>query len=147
MKAQIANTEIEGVLIGKTMPKYDDRGYFDRIFCNDAIQEFNGRYYKLQQINHSLSIEKGTIRGCHFQYPPASEVKIVSCLRGSLYDVAIDLRKDSPTYCHYVSRVLSEDNKKFLVIPEGFAHGFQTLQANTVGVSPYPPLLGRPCPQ
>ena len=78
-----------------------------------------------------MSKFKGTVRGCHFQYPPFSEIKIVSCLKGRIFDVAVDLRKGSETYLEYFSCELSSANKKFLLIPEGFGHGFQTLDPNT----------------
>jgi dTDP-4-dehydrorhamnose 3,5-epimerase len=79
------------------------------------------------QINHTLTSKRGTVRGLHFQYPPHAETKIVSCLRGEVFDVAVDLRQDSPTFLHWHAEILSANNHRTLLIPEGFTHGFQTL--------------------
>ena len=79
------------------------------------------------QINHSLTEKLGTVRGMHFQYPPHAEFKFVSCLRGKAFDVAVDLRRDSPTYLKWHAEILTADNHKTFALPEGFAHGFQTL--------------------
>ena len=82
------------------------------------------------QINQTLTKLKGSVRGMHFQYPPHAETKFVSCIRGEVFDVAIDIRKGSPTYLEYHAEILTEENSKTLMIPEGFAHGFQTLTQN-----------------
>jgi dTDP-4-dehydrorhamnose 3,5-epimerase len=82
---------------------------------------------QIAQINHTLTRRKGVVRGLHFQYPPHAEMKIVSCLRGEIYDVAVDLRVGSPTFLHWHAEVLSAENRRSLMIPEGFAHGFQAL--------------------
>ena len=79
------------------------------------------------QINHTFTASRGTVRGIHFQYPPHTEIKFVSCLRGEVFDVAVDLRCNSPTFLCWHSEMLSADNHRTLVIPEGFAHGFQAL--------------------
>ena len=79
------------------------------------------------QINHTLTVMRGTVRGLHFQYPPHAEIKIVSCLRGEVFDVAVDLRQGSPTFLQWHGEILSASNHRTLLIPEGFAHGFQTL--------------------
>jgi dTDP-4-dehydrorhamnose 3,5-epimerase len=128
---QISKTAIEGVFIGQIQPKSDERGCFERLYCADEYLHLFGRNIVVKQINRSMSRIRGTVRGLHFQWPPMAETKIVSCPKGSLFDVAVDLRSRSPTYLQYVSAELSEDNKRFLVIPEGFAHGFQTLVPDT----------------
>ncbi|MCK4430754.1 MAG: dTDP-4-dehydrorhamnose 3,5-epimerase family protein, partial [Candidatus Aminicenantes bacterium] len=83
------------------------------------------------QINHSMTRQKGAIRGMHFQYPPMAEIKMVKCLHGSVFDVMIDLRQGPSTFLKWSGEILSADNMKMLYIPEGFAHGFQALEENT----------------
>jgi dTDP-4-dehydrorhamnose 3,5-epimerase len=112
------------VLVRK--PIGDTRGYLERIFCADELQDVLGAR-RVVQINRTLTIAKGTVRGMHFQFAPHAEMKLVSCLRGSVFDVAVDLRKESPTFLSWHAEILSADNHKTLAIPEGFAHGFQTL--------------------
>jgi dTDP-4-dehydrorhamnose 3,5-epimerase len=96
------------------------------MFCAEELQGLL-RGKPLSQINHTYTARSGTVRGMHFQYPPHVETKIVSCLRGEVYDVAIDLRRDSPTFLQWHAERLSAENYRALVIPEGCAHGFQTL--------------------
>lgn len=108
-------------------PIEDSRGYFERLFCEEDFAKI-GLAKKIVNINHTYTKQKGTIRGFHFQYPPSSETKIVMCLKGSVYDVAVDLRKGSPTFLGWHSQVLSAEKRNMLLIPEGFAHGFQTLE-------------------
>ena len=127
----IKKTPIQGLMQGEIISKKDDRGYFERLFCLDEFKENCQLKKNIIQINRSCSKIKGTIRGCHFQLYPFAETKIVSCCKGSLFDVGIDLRKGSDTYLQSFSQILTAENKKFLVIPEGFAHGFQTLEENT----------------
>lgn len=107
-------------------PLGDSRGYLERMFCVDELQALLGDR-RLVQINHTLTQTKGTVRGMHFQHAPRAEMKLVSCLRGSIFDVAVDLRKGSPTFLLWHAELLTADNHKTLAIPEGFAHGFQTL--------------------
>ena len=128
---EIKKTPLEGVFVGKIISKQDERGYFERVFCQDEYEELFERPTRLLQINRSMSRIKGTVRGCHFQWPPMAETKIVSCPNGRLYDVAVDLRAGSDTYLQYFGVELSAENKKFLLIPEGFGHGFQTLSPDT----------------
>ena len=120
------HTSLEGLYVVERMPIKDQRGFFCRLFC---VEEFQAAGLKkpIAQINHSLTIKKGALRGLHFQYPPHAEVKIVSCLQGEVFDVAVDIRKGSPTFLRWYGEILSPENKKSLLIPEGFAHGFQTL--------------------
>lgn len=108
----------------------DERGLFYRVFCRNELKEIE-HVKEIVQINQSLTKKKGSLRGMHFQYPPKAEIKIVKCLYGSVFDVAIDLRKNSPTLLQWHGEVLSAENKKMIYIPEGFAHGFQTLENNS----------------
>lgn len=109
--------------------KGDNRGWFTRFYCNDEFSQIN-HTSKWVQMNHTFTKQKGTIRGMHFQKPPHSEIKLVRCISGSVYDVIIDLRADSPTYLKWVSFILSKSNKRMIYIPKGFAHGFQALSNN-----------------
>lgn len=122
----ILDTPLAGLRILQRKPIGDSRGYLERIFCSEELQALApGK--PIAQINHTLTASRGTVRGMHFQRPPHAEIKFVSCLRGEVFDVAVDLRDNSPTFLHWHAEVLSADNHKTLVIPEGFAHGFQTL--------------------
>jgi len=122
----IMPTPIAGLHLIRREPAEDSRGYFERIFCEETLRELlSGK--RIVQINHSFTHTKGAMRGMHFQYPPYTEIKIVSCLRGKVFDVAVDLRRGSSTFLHWHGEVLSQDNHNAFVIPEGCAHGFQTL--------------------
>ena len=104
----------------------DSRGYLERMFCSQDLEPvLNG--LGVVQINHTLSARAGTVRGMHFQHAPHAETKLVSCLRGKVFDVAVDIRQGSPTFLAWRAEILSEENHRTLLIPEGFAHGFQTL--------------------
>ena len=122
-------TKIEGLYTIEPKPKIDERGYFVRAFCKDELSKI-GINFNIVQINRSLTKEKGTVRGMHLQKEPMAEDKIVSCIKGAAYDVAVDLRKSSPTYGQWVAEELNEDNQKMFLIPKGCAHGFQTLIDN-----------------
>lgn len=122
----ILGTPLPGLRILQRKPIGDSRGYLERLFCTEELQALApGRH--IAQINHTLTASRGTVRGMHFQRLPHAEIKFVSCLRGEVFDVAVDLRDNSPTFLRWHAEVLSADNHKTLVIPEGFAHGFQTL--------------------
>ncbi|MBI2426857.1 MAG: dTDP-4-dehydrorhamnose 3,5-epimerase [Candidatus Kerfeldbacteria bacterium] len=108
----------------------DERGYFARSFCQQELAAV-GIEFTIRQMNRSLTRAKGTIRGMHFQQAPKAEAKMVTALRGRVFDVAVDVRPSSPTYGKWVGLELSADNKKIFYIPEGFAHGFQTLEPDT----------------
>lgn len=108
----------------------DDRGSLNRIFCKSDLSECI-RDKKINQINITKTSLKGTIRGLHFQIGHFSETKIVTCLRGSVFDVIVDIRPNSRTYLRYQSIYLSEENNQSVLIPEGFAHGFQSLENNS----------------
>lgn len=124
----ISETPLDNLCVLERNPIIDNRGFLERVFCINELERFlDGKV--VRQINHTLTRGKGVVRGMHFQRPPHCEQKIVSCLRGEVYDVAIDLRRNSPTFLNYYGTVLSADNSRSLYIPEGFAHGFQTLSA------------------
>jgi len=125
-RLSILNLEISGIKVIQRQPIGDERGYFERVFCAGELQSIIGAR-RIVQINHTKTLKKRTVRGMHFQHPPHAEMKLVSCLRGEVYDVAVDLREDSPTFLQWHAEILSEDNHKTFAIPEGFAHGFQTL--------------------
>jgi dTDP-4-dehydrorhamnose 3,5-epimerase len=123
-------TNIKGVVVVKFEQVSDHRGQFQRLFCNDTLsQMLDGR--KIVQINRSCTYRVGTVRGLHFQRPPYAELKMIQCLRGRVWDVVVDLRAGSPTLLHWHSEVLSPDQHKMIVIPEGCAHGFQILESNS----------------
>lgn len=125
----ILDTPLSDLWILQRKPIGDGRGYLERIFCSQELQALApGRH--IAQINHTLTAFRGTVRGLHFQRPPHAEIKFVSCLRGEVFDIAVDLRHNSPTFLRWHAELLSADNHKTLVIPEGFAHGFQTLTDN-----------------
>jgi dTDP-4-dehydrorhamnose 3,5-epimerase len=124
-------TKIKGVFVIDLEPRGDERGYFTRVFCKNELKKQNIPY-NIVQVNRSLSADKGTIRGLHFQKFPKEEDKIVQCLKGKVFDVALDLRKNSKTYGKWVGEILSAENKKMFLIPKGCAHGFQTLEKDTV---------------
>ncbi len=123
-------TPIAGVMRIETYPHSDARGAFARFFCEKSLADLLGGR-RVVQINHSRSVERGTIRGMHFQHAPYAEVKFVRCLRGRVWDVAVDLRAGSPTFLKWHAEELSSENAHMLVIPEGCAHGFQTLEPDT----------------
>ena len=108
----------------------DERGFFARTYCREEFQK-NGMNPELAQCSTSFNWEKGTLRGMHYQKNPHEEAKLVRCTMGAIYDVIIDLRNNSPTYKKWISVELSAQNRKMLYIPEGFAHGFQTLEDNS----------------
>lgn len=125
----IKERRIKGIFEIQLHPYEDERGFFMRVY-DDTIFKIHKIHKKWVQENHSLSAEKGIIRGMHFQFPPHSETKLVRVVHGEIYDVFIDLRKDSTTFGQWDSIVLSADNKKMIYIPRGFAHGFCTLTKN-----------------
>jgi dTDP-4-dehydrorhamnose 3,5-epimerase len=128
-KFKFMETDIKGVYVIVPKPFKDHRGMFARIFCKNEFKEI-GHEKEIVNINHSATELKGSIRGMHFQYPPKAEIKIVKCIKGSIFDVAIDLRRESETFLSYHGEILSADNMKMLYVPEGFAHGFQSLEDN-----------------
>ncbi|OGS45225.1 MAG: dTDP-4-dehydrorhamnose 3,5-epimerase [Elusimicrobia bacterium RIFOXYD2_FULL_34_15] len=123
-------TKLKGAYIIEIERLEDERGFFGRTFCQ---KEFNahGLNSRIVQCNISFNKEKGSLRGMHYQVAPYEEVKLLRCIRGAIYDVIIDLRTDSTTYCKWVSVELNDKNNRMFYIPAGFAHGFQTLEGNT----------------
>jgi dTDP-4-dehydrorhamnose 3,5-epimerase len=122
----ILDTPLSGLRVLQRKPVGDSRGYLERLFCAEELQAL-AHSKPIVQINHTLTANRGTVRGMHFQSPPHAEIKFVSCLRGEVFDVAVDLRYNSPTFLCWHAELLRADDHKTLVIPEGFAHGFQTL--------------------
>ena len=127
---QFNPTSLKGAYVIDLEKRGDDRGFFARFYCEN---EFNdaGLETHFVQINNSLSAKKGTLRGMHYQLPPAAEVKVVRCIKGALFDVVVDLRPDSPTYKRWYGAELTADNRRMMYVPRGFAHGFVTLEDDT----------------
>ena len=105
----------------------DERGFFSRVFCAQEFEKV-GLEYNFVQVNNSLSSRRGTLRGMHYQLPPAAEVKLVRCVRGAFYDLILDLRSDSPSFGHSFGAELSADNRLMMYVPRGFAHAILTLE-------------------
>ncbi|SCX77242.1 dTDP-4-dehydrorhamnose 3,5-epimerase [Alkaliphilus peptidifermentans] len=125
----IVKTEIEDVVIIEPKVFGDRRGWFTETYSKEKFKEL-GIDIDFIQDNHSLSAQKGTLRGLHFQLNPKAQTKLVRCTKGKILDVAVDIRKASPTYKKWVAVELTEENKKQLLVPKGFAHGFITLTDN-----------------
>lgn len=123
-------TELQGAYVIELEKVEDNRGFFARSWCKEEFEKL-GLNSNLSQCNISFNNKKGTLRGMHLQVKPYEEAKFVRCTRGAIYDVIIDLRQLSKTYMQWTSIELTYDNGKALYIPEGFAHGFQTLEDNT----------------
>ena len=117
---------LDGVHVVTRKNLDDSRGFFCRLFCSQESQEA-GFQKSIAQINYTSTRTKGAVRGLHFQLPPHAEMRLVNCLRGEVLDVAVDLRRGSATFLHWHGELLSAVNRKSLLIPEGFAHGYQTL--------------------
>jgi dTDP-4-dehydrorhamnose 3,5-epimerase len=124
-------TLLAGAYLIEIEPIEDERGFFARSFCQKEFEK-HGLNFHVVQCNISYNKKKGTIRGMHYQAAPHQEAKLVSCIRGAIYDIIIDLRKDSTTYCQWFAAELTAENYKILYVPKGFAHGFQTLEDDTV---------------
>jgi dTDP-4-dehydrorhamnose 3,5-epimerase len=122
-------TNFEGVYILNSKKFEDSRGNFNRLYSMSEFEQI-GIKDPIQQINHSYTKEKGTVRGMHFQHPPRTEVKILRCLKGRIFDVIIDIRRNSSTFLKKFQIELTSNSYTSLVIPKGFAHGFQTLEDN-----------------
>jgi len=122
----IFDTPIAGLKVIERKPIEDHRGFLARIFCADQLKDA-GWKRPIAQINQTVTKKRGAVRGMHFQNTPHAEIKLVSCLQGEVWDVAVDLRKNSPTFLRWHAEKLSLQNYRALLIPEGFAHGFQAL--------------------
>ena len=123
---KIIKTDIKDVFIIEPKVFGDHRGWFTETYSKEKFKEF-GIDIDFMQDNHSLSAQKGTLRGLHFQLNPKAQTKLVRCTKGKILDVAVDIREGSPTYKKWIAVELTEENKKQLLIPKGFAHGFLTL--------------------
>ena len=122
----ITATPLAGLVVVQRPHRDDARGFFSRLFCAQELVAI-GFAAPVAQVNHTLTLHCGAVRGLHFQHPPHAEDKFVSCLRGEVFDVAVDLRRGSPTFLRWHAQVLSAANRTSLFIPQGFAHGFQAL--------------------
>ena len=149
-------TKLAGAFILDLERRGDNRGYFARTFCQNEF-EAHGLKPVIAQANAAYNKYKGTLRGMHFQFPPAAETKLVRCTRGAIVDIIVDLRPESPTFLEHVAVELSADNGRSLYVPERFAHGYQALEDDTEtsyqvgefytpseegGLSPHDPGLG-----
>ena len=124
-------TKLKGAFVIELDKKEDERGFFARSWCQKEFKQ-HGLDTVIAQCNVSYSKKKGTLRGMHYQAEPCSEVKTLRCVSGAIYDVIIDLRRDSDTYCEWYAVELNPKNYKMIYVPKGFAHGYQTLKDNTV---------------
>jgi len=127
---KFTETNLKGSYLIDIEKKGDNRGFFARAFCQNEFKEY-GLNPTIVQGNIAFSKKKGTLRGMHFQYPPAAETKLVRCTRGKILDTIIDLRPESDTFLEHFSVELSEDNYRAIYVPERFAHGYQVLEDNT----------------
>jgi dTDP-4-dehydrorhamnose 3,5-epimerase len=123
-------TELHGAYVLELERHADSRGFFARAFCQSEF-EAHGLKPIIAQANIASNPRKGTLRGMHFQYPPAAETKLVRCTRGAIVDIIVDLRPESPTYLRHIAVELTADNHRALYVPERFAHGYQVLRDNT----------------
>ncbi len=128
---KIKPLEIDGAFLLEQEPFIDNRGSFARQFCKKELAAA-GIDFDIKQCNVSTNYRAGVLRGMHYQKEPYPEIKMVSCFRGAIYDVIVDLREDSPTYLKWVSSELTEENGNMVYIPPGVAHGFQTLRDDSV---------------
>jgi dTDP-4-dehydrorhamnose 3,5-epimerase len=123
-------TSLKGAFILDLERREDSRGFFARVFCQREFAEY-GLKPLIAQANVAFNKHKGTVRGMHFQFPPAAETKLVRCTRGAILDIIVDLRPESPTFLDHVAVELTADNHRALYVPERFAHGYQVLQGGT----------------
>jgi dTDP-4-dehydrorhamnose 3,5-epimerase len=123
----IHNTPLAGLKVVERQQVGDSRGFLSRLFCADGLAAA-GWAGPIAQINQTLTQKRGTVRGMHFQLPPHAEMKFVSCIKGAVWDVAVDVRTGSPTFLQWHAEELSASNRRALLIPQGFAHGFQTFE-------------------
>ncbi|MFN3844083.1 MAG: dTDP-4-dehydrorhamnose 3,5-epimerase [Rehaibacterium terrae] len=129
-KFKKVETPLKSVYIIEPTAFYDERGFFMESYNKREFEEL-GIFIDFVQDNHSLSVKAGTLRGLHFQLEPKAQTKLVRCIKGAIYDVIVDLRKGSPTFGKWISVILTEENKRQVLVPKGFAHGFLTLVPNT----------------
>jgi len=127
---KFTETKLQGAFVLELEPRSDNRGFFSRTFCQQEF-ETHGLNPNVAQVNLSFNEKAGTLRGLHYQVPPATEAKLFRCIRGAIYDVIVDMRHESPTYLQHFGIELSASNHLALYVPEMFAHGYQALQAGT----------------
>lgn len=127
---KLLTTPIDGVFVAETTPYADQRGMFVRSYCERELAAAIGER-RIVQINMSRTRAVGAVRGLHFQRPPHAEMKLIRCVKGKVFDVAVDLRVGSPTFLHWHAEELSPDNARMMIIPEGCAHGFQALATDS----------------
>jgi dTDP-4-dehydrorhamnose 3,5-epimerase len=123
-------TKLHGAFLIDLEPRPDERGFFARAFCQNEF-EAHGLKPVIAQANVAFNTRKGTLRGMHFQFPPAAETKVVRCTRGAILDIIVDLRPESPTFLQHIAVELNEDNHRALYVPERLAHGYQVLRDST----------------
>ena len=128
-----SETPLKGAHVIELEKRGDERGFFARMFCEKEFST-HGLATRLVQVNNSAAARRGTLRGCHYQLPPKAETKLVRCIRGALYDVIIDVRRDSPTFGNHFGVELTAENRKMLYVPKGFAHAFLTLEDETEAI-------------
>lgn len=129
-RLQVVDTPIEGLKIVERARLSDERGFLSRMFCAHELQSAGWRK-PIAQINQTLTRKPGAVRGLHFQLPPQAEMKLVNCVRGEVFDVAVDLRRGSATFLKWFGVALSAENCRALLIPEGLAHGFQVMSPDS----------------
>ncbi len=127
---KIHQTPITGLVVVESESQIDQRGFFIRLYCQKELQEIVGTR-QIVQINQSRTRNVGAVRGLHYQHAPHAEMKLVRCLKGKVWDVTVDLRAGSPTFLQWHAEEISHKNARMLVIPEGCAHGFQVLEADS----------------
>ena len=126
----IKETELSGAYLIDLEKREDERGFFARYYCESEFKN-NKLEVNWLQVNNSLSVNKGTLRGLHFQQSPHSEVKLIRCVKGAIWDVIVDVRLNSKTYGKWFGRELNADNRTMMYVPKGFAHGFISLENNS----------------
>jgi dTDP-4-dehydrorhamnose 3,5-epimerase len=124
---EVFETPIAGLTVLRRKRLGDSRGYLERMFCASELEFLAPGEIGIAQVNRTVTPKRGTLRGLHFQHQPHAEGKLVSCLQGEVFDVAVDLRRGSPTFLRWHAEILSAENHTSMFIPKGFAHGFQTL--------------------
>lgn len=127
---KVLDTPLAGLTVVESTASHDRRGAFSRLFCSRELHEVLGGR-QIAQINQSQTTRVGALRGMHFQYPPHAEMKMLRCLRGRVWDVAVDIRAGSPTFLQWHAEELTPEGGRMMVIPEGFAHGFQVLEPDS----------------
>jgi dTDP-4-dehydrorhamnose 3,5-epimerase len=123
-------TKLKGAFIIDLEPYIDERGLFARVYCQEEFKQI-GHHKPFVQINHSINMKKAIFRGLHYQKPPFSEIKLIRCIAGKVFDVIVDIREGSDTFLQHIGIELSGENMKMIYVPEGFAHGFITQEDNT----------------